>query len=387
MPIDKNSRIYLDNAATTRMDDEVLAAMIPWLAEDFGNPSSQYSYGREARLAVERARKQAASLLGVDPGSIVFTSGGTEANNMAIAGAIHSLGCTHVLFNPLEHHSVLHAIQHYAKDPVTSSALSLRPDGHVNEFELETQLMDAQRAGRRCLVCIMQANNETGLMTDVPEIGALCRRYNAVYFADCVCTIGHYPLSLRDLPIDLASAAAHKFHGPKGVGFLYMRPGLEIGPLLHGGGQERNRRAGTENVAGIVGMVHALAIAHQDYDSDSPRIRHLRHCLLRGLQDRIPAARINSHPKFGLYPLVSVSFARTDATESLIVELDLQGICVSSGSACTGGAASHVMAALGHGDDVTVRFSLSKFNTLEDIDRTLDLLQQKLNPSAAVSAK
>jgi cysteine desulfurase len=387
MSIDTTHRIYLDNAATTRVDPEVLEAMLPWLSEQYGNPSSQYSYGREARLAVERARKEAAALLDADPAGIIFTSGGTEANNMAIAGAVHDLGCTHILYNPLEHHSVLHAVQYYAKSPVITSPLPLRADGHIDQMVFETALMDAHRAGKRCLVCIMQANNETGLMTDVPEVGALCRKYDAVYLADCVCTIGHYPISLRALPIDLSSAAAHKFHGPKGVGLLYVRPGLEIGPLLHGGGQERQRRAGTENVAGIVGMVRALAIHLRDYDADSPRIRHLRHRLIRGLQDRIPAARINSHPMFGLYSVLSVSFPRTDASDSLVLELDMQDICVSSGSACTGGAASHVMAALGHGDDVTVRFSLSKYNSVEDIDRTLALLQQKLNPNAVISVE
>jgi cysteine desulfurase len=387
MSIDTTNRIYLDNAATTRVDPEVLQAMIPWLSENYGNPSSQYSYGREARLAVERARKEIAALLDADPGSITFTSGGTEANNMAIAGAIHDLGCTHLLYNPLEHHSVLHAIQHYAKGSVTSSPLPLHPDGQVDGRALESQLMDAQRAGKRCLVCIMQANNETGLMADVAKIGALCRRYDAVYLADCVCTIGHYRISLRGLPIDLASAAAHKFHGPKGVGLLYVRPGLEIGPLLHGGGQERQRRAGTENVAGIVGMARALAIAHREMDVDMPLIDLYRVMLIRGLQDRIPSVRINSHPVGGHYSILSVSFPRTDASESLVLELDLQGICVSSGSACTGGAPSHVMAALGRGSNVTVRFSFSKYNGVTDIDRTLDLLQQKLNPDAVASAE
>jgi len=377
-------RIYLDNAATTRIDPEVLDAMMPWLSDSYGNPSSQYSYGREARLAIESSRKQAASVLGVDPDCLTFTSGGTEANNMAIAAAVQHPGCTHILYNPLEHHSVLHAIQHYAKGSVTSSALPLRSDGHVDSLVLESQLMDHRLAGRRCLVCIMHANNETGLITDVMEVGTLCRRHDAIYLADCVCSIGHYPMNLGALPIDLATAAAHKFHGPKGIGLLYARTGLQITPLLHGGGQERNRRAGTENVAGIIGMTRALTIAGRDHPADSAHIRSLRDRLLQGLQTRIPSARINSHPLYGLYTVLNISLPRTAETETLLLELDIAGICVSSGSACHAGAPSHVMAALGRGDDVTLRFSFSKYNTTAEIDRVLDVLQQKLVPQSAL---
>jgi cysteine desulfurase len=381
------NRIYLDNAATTRVDPEVLEAIIPWLSDNYGNPSSQYSYGREARLAIEQSRKQAAALLDVPPDSITFTSGGTEANNMAIAAAVQKLGCTNILYSPLEHHSILHAIRHYAVGIVTSSPIPLQADGCIDPMMLEAQLIEARKTGGRTLVCVMHANNETGLFADITRIGTICHRYDALYLADCVCTIGHCPLSLKTLPIDFATAAAHKFHGPKGVGLLYTRPGLEIGPLIHGGGQERQRRAGTENVAGIVGMVRALQISHRDHDVDVSAIRHLRHRLLRGLQDRIPSARINSHPADGLYTVLNVSFPRTTASESLVLEMDLENICVSSGSACHAGAASHVMAALGLGEYVTVRFSLSKYNSSEDIDRTLQLLEQKLNAQKVVRSK
>jgi cysteine desulfurase len=380
----KTKRIYLDSAATTRTDPEVLEAMMPWLSYHYGNPSAQYSYGREARVAIETSRKQAAALLGVDPDCLTFTSGGTEANNMAIAAAVQQLGCTHILYNPLEHHSVLHAIQYYAKGSVTSYALPLRSDGLVDSLTLESQLMDHRRAGQRCLVCVMHSNNETGLMTDIVEVGTLCRRYDAIYLADCVCSIGHYRVNLGALPVDLATAAAHKFHGPKGIGLLYARSGLAITPLLHGGGQERNRRAGTENVAGIIGLTRALVIADRDHQADSTHIRSLRDRLLQGLQLRIPSARLNSHPVYGLYTVLNISLPRTAGTEALLLELDLAGICVSSGRACHAGAPSHVMAALGRGDDVTLRFSFCKYNTAAEIDRVLAVLQQKLIPQSTL---
>jgi cysteine desulfurase len=374
-PTPMSKRIYLDNAATTRIDDEVVQAMLPYLQDNYGNPSSTYSYGREARLAVERARKEVAQLLGAPKESIVFTSGGTESNNMAILAAVRDLACHHIVYTPTEHHSVLHAVEHYAQDGVTMSPLKLVGEGMVDMDDLEWQLRNLSVAGERCLVCIMHANNETEVMADLAAIGRLCRHYGAIFLADCVATIGHLPLSFGELPVDLATAAAHKFHGPKGAGLLYIRPGLPIGALLHGGGQERNQRAGTENVAGIIGLATALRIFYRDYDKDSPAIRHLRLHTWLELHSRIPDIQLNGDLGEGLYTLLNVSLPKTARTEGILNFLDELGICLSGGSACLAGAASHVLAALGRDNGVPLRFSFSKYNTLDEVNVVVGLLE------------
>ncbi len=372
MVTDFPDRIYLDNAATTSMAEEVLEAMLPFFRDDFGNPSSLYSYGREARLRVERARKGIAGTLGVKPANLIFTSGGTESDNMAIAGAVRSLGCNHILYPPTEHHAVLHAVGHYSDTcGVTRSVLMLHEEGLVNFTDLEMQLADQAFLGNKCLVCVMHANNETGVIADLKRIGALCRRYDAVFFSDCVQTIGHYPMSLGELPVDLASAAAHKFHGPKGTGVLYVREGLSVGPLIHGGGQERGLRAGTENVAGIVGLAKALEIAMRDFEKDSLYIAHLRGYLRTKLERLMPGMEFNGESAKGLYTVLSVSFPKTARSESLLLEWEMRGICVSGGSACSGGAGSHVMQALGKSGRVHVRFSFSRYNTVEEVERVV----------------
>lgn len=372
-------RVYLDNAATTPPDDEVLEAMLPYWKNHFGNPSSLYSVGREARLAVEGARKTVAGCLGVRASTLVFTSGGTESNNMAIAGSVRDLGCTHVLYSPTEHHSVLHTLAYYGEGKgITRSELLLQAEGMIDYADLENQLAEQKARGRKCLVCFMHANNETGMLVDLERVGTICRQYGAVFFSDCVQTIGHYPLQLGELPVDLASAAGHKFHGPKGVGLLYMREGLSIGPLLHGGGQERNRRAGTENVAGIVGFAKALEIAKRDYERDGPYIRHLRYYMLQQLQKKFPGILFNGDPLRGLYTVLSVSLPKTEETESLLLHLDSQGICASGGSACSGGAGSHVMEALGKRGRVAIRFSFCKWNTMVEIDQAVQGMGEKI---------
>lgn len=373
------TRIYLDNAATTRVDDAVLLAMLPHLQDAYGNPSALYSYGREARLAVELARKRVATCLGVSPKTLVFTSGGTESNNMAIICAVRDLGCTHILYSPTEHHSVLHTVQQYGEDPVTRGSLRLRGDGQVDYLDLEDQLAAWQSEGKRCLVCLMHGNNETGVITDLMRVGRICRAFDAVFFSDCVCTIGYYPINLEDLLLDLASAAAHKFHGPKGAGLLYIREDLPMGPLLHGGGQELGRRPGTESVAGIVGLAHALTIAHRNHESHSTRIRNLQLYMLRKLQESIPDVHFNGNPSAGLYTILSVSLPRSEKTDGLLLELDLRGICASSGSACTAGAGSHVMEALGKTDQVNIRFSFSKWNTVGEIDKVIAAIAEILS--------
>src|SRR5215470_7192949 len=277
-------RIYFDNAATTALDKEVLEAMLPYMTTHFGNPSSIYSYGRETRLAIETARKTVAKLLNVHPGEIFFTSGGTESNNTAIASAVHDLGCKHIISSPIEHHAVLHTVEHYACGDVTYSHVQLLPNGHVNLDDLEQQLASHDE---RCLVTLMHANNEIGNLLDLHAVGNLCKKYNAIFHSDCVQTVGHYPLDLRKTPVHFISGSGHKFHGPKGVGILYVNDNVKINPFIFGGAQERNMRAGTENVYGIVGFAKALELAMNNLEQDRSYIQSLKTYMIEQLKKNL----------------------------------------------------------------------------------------------------
>ena len=249
-------KIYLDNAATTCLDKEVLDAMLPFMTTSYGNPSSVYSYGRETRLAVETARKTVAKHLNVKPGELFFTSGGTESNNTAISASIRDLGCTHIITSPIEHHAVLHTVEHYCDGAdITYSLVKLLPNGHVDLTDLEEQLATA---GKKTLVSLMHANNEIGNLLPINAVSALCRKYNAVFHSDCVQTVGHYPIDLQRIDVDFITASGHKFHGPKGAGALFIKSPLLPDPIIFGGGHENERRAGTENVAGIIGFAEAM---------------------------------------------------------------------------------------------------------------------------------
>ncbi len=365
------NRIYFDNAATTALDSQVLDAMMPYMTTHFGNPSSIYSYGRETRLAIETARKSVASHLNAHPGEIFFTSGGTESNNTAILSAIRDLGCTHIITSPIEHHAVLHTVEHYDKmDLVTSSYVKILPSGHVDLESLEALLEEHRE--ERCLVSLMHANNEIGNLLPIEEVGEICKKYNAIFHSDCVQTVGHYPIDLRNTPVHFISGAGHKFHGPKGVGILYINDNVKIQPLIYGGGQERNMRAGTENLYGIIGFAKALELAMADYEKDSAYILGLKHYMQEQLQQKINAVGFNGDVAGqSLYTVLSVSFPKNEKTEMILFNLDMKGICVSGGSACSSGAdiGSHVIRAI-HNDPnrVTVRFSFSKHNTKEEVD-------------------
>ncbi|MFM7840194.1 MAG: cysteine desulfurase family protein, partial [Chitinophagaceae bacterium] len=258
------NRIYLDNAATTPIDPVVLEAMLPFLQEKYGNPSSIYSFGRETRLAVETARKSVARLLNAHPGELFFTSGGTESSNTIICGAVRDLGCTHIITSAIEHHATLHTVEElHRRGEVSYSEVKLRSDGHVQLDDLEYLLQT--HADEKILVSLLHANNEIGNLLDWKEVGELCRQYGAFFHADTVQTVGHLPIDLRQTPVHFITGSAHKFHGPKGVGLLYVNENVKINPYLVGGGQERNMRAGTENVYGIVGFAKALELAMQNY--------------------------------------------------------------------------------------------------------------------------
>jgi cysteine desulfurase len=370
-----SERIYLDNAATTPLDPEVLETMLPYLSTHFGNPSSIYSYGRETRLAIETARKTVAKLLGAKPSEIFFTSGGTESNNTAIATAIRDLGCTHIISSPIEHHAVLHTVEYYGQQQdISTSFVKLLDNGDIDYVDLESQLAALKV---KTLVSLMHANNEIGNLLDIERVGNLCKQYDAIFHSDCVQTVGHYPLDLSKLHVHFISGAGHKFHGPKGIGILYVNENITIKPLLLGGGQERNIRAGTENVYGIVGFAKALELSMINYERDSAYINELRLYMKAELEAKIPGVSFNCTGNT-LYTVLSACFPKSEMSEMLLFNLDINHICVSGGSACSSGASvgSHVMQALNKADKwITLRFSFSRFNTKEEIDRVVEKLK------------
>ncbi len=374
------NRIYFDNAATTSLDPLVLEAMMPYLTEKFGNPSSIYSYGRESRLAIENARKSVAKILHAHPAEIFFTSGGTESSNTAIGAAIHNLGCRHIISSPIEHHATSHTVEHYQRSgEVGLHWVKLLPNGHIDLADLEALLADNKE---RCLVSLMHANNEIGNLLDIEAVGNLCKKYNAIFHSDTVQTVGHYPFDLRNTPVHFITGAGHKFHGPKGVGILYVNENVQIKPLILGGSQERNMRAGTENLYGIVGFARALELATAAYEEESARIRDLKLYMAEQLTAHIPGIAFNGDT-FGrsLYTVLNVSFPKTEKSEMILFNLDINGICASGGSACTSGAdlGSHVIRAINNNpNQVAVRFSFSKHNTKEEVDRVVGKLKGML---------
>lgn len=374
------NRIYFDNAATTALDEEVLQTMMPYLTEKFGNPSSIYSYGRETRMAIEIARKSVAKILNAHPSEIFFTSGGTESTNTAINAAVYDLNCKRIVTSPIEHHATLHSVDHLAKaGKVEISYVKLLSNGHIDMADLEELLKNSDE---KCLVTLMHANNEIGNITDIDAVGNLCKTYNAIFFSDTVQTVGHYSFDIRKLPIHFLTAAGHKFHGPKGVGILYINENIKITPFINGGSQERNMRAGTENIYGIVGFAKALEIATVNHEKDSAYINGLKSYMKEKLQEEIPDVYFNGDPLGkSLYTVLSAAFPKTEKSEMLLFNLDIHNICASGGSACTSGAdaGSHVIRALeANSDPITVRFSFSKYNTKEEIDQVVEQLKEMI---------
>ncbi|MBX2922888.1 MAG: cysteine desulfurase [Chitinophagaceae bacterium] len=370
------NRIYFDNAATTPLDSDVLEAMLPYMRERFGNPSAIYSYGRESRLAVENARKSVARILNAHPAEIFFTSGGTESSNTAIAGAVKDLGCTRIITSPIEHHAVLHTVEYLCKGGEAELVfVKLLPDGHVDNADLEALLADSDK---KTLVTLMHANNEIGNMLDLHAVGEICRKYNAIFHSDTVQTVGHFPFDLRDTPVHFITGGGHKFHGPKGVGMLYINENVKIQPFIHGGSQERNMRAGTENLYGIVGFAKALELATAGFEKDSRAIAGIKKHMMDELKKNIPGVVFNGDPRGrSLYTVLNVSFPKTERSEMLLFNLDINHICASGGSACTSGAdqGSHVIKAIYNDPGkVAVRFSFSKYNTKEEVDRVVEKL-------------
>lgn len=373
-------RIYFDNAATTSLDPEVLDVMMPFLSEKFGNPSSVYSYGRETKMAIENARKTVARILNASPGEIFFTSGGTESTNTALNAAIRDLGCKHIITSALEHHATLHTVEYLAHSgQARLSIVKLTDKGHIDLAHLEELLASSPE---RTVVSLMHANNEIGNLLKIKAVGDLCEKYNAIFHSDTVQTVGHYPFDLKNLKVHFLNGAGHKFHGPKGIGILYVNENIQIKPYINGGSQERNMRAGTENIYGIVGFAKALELATERYEQDSTHVKGLKLYMAEKLKEQFPGIIFNGDT-FGssLYTVLNVSFPMTDRSELLLFNLDMSGICVSGGSACTSGAnsVSHVIKAIHNGMSasmVPIRFSFSRHNTKEQVDSVIEKLKE-----------
>ena len=374
------NRIYFDNAATTSLDNEVLQDMMPFLTEKFGNPSSIYSYGRETKMAIESARKNVAKILNAHPSEIFFTSGGTESNNTAITSSVRDLGCKHIITSQIEHHAVTHTVEQLAKQfQIKVSYVHLMPDGHIDIVHLEKLLIENKE---KALVSLMQANNEIGNMLDWHTVGNICKKYNAIFHSDTVQTVGHFPINLKKTPVHFITGAAHKFHGPKGVGLLYINENVRINPFIFGGGQERNMRAGTENLYGIVGFSKALELATNNHDADKNYILEVKKYFYDQLKLNIKGVDFNGDV-WGqcLYTVLSVSFPKTEKSEMLLFNLDINNICASGGSACASGAeaGSHVIRAINYNpNQITVRFSFCKHNTKDEVDVVIQKLKEVL---------
>jgi cysteine desulfurase len=364
-------RVYLDNAATTPLDPEVFEAMRPFMLEDFGNPSSTHSHGRKVRAAIESSRKKIAELLNCTPGEIIFTSGGTEADNSILTGAIQSYGLKHVISSPIEHHAVEHTLATMAKKNLIRLAMvNLDKEGHVDYGHLENLLKENPGS----LVSLMHANNEIGNLLDITRVGELCENYKAYFHSDTVQTVGHYVHDLTKIRIHGMAAAAHKFHGPKGAGFMFIRKDKKIQPFVHGGSQERNMRGGTENVYGIIGLAKALEIAYRDMDAHTRHIQALKKRMIEKLKSNIPGVDFHGASADldkSLYTVLNVCLPESEENDMVLFNLDLQGISASGGSACSSGATtgSHVLGAIYPGSKRgAIRFSFSKYNTAEEVD-------------------
>ena len=371
-------KVYLDNAATTPMDKNVIDEMVSVMNNHFGNPSSIHSFGRESKSIIERSRKKVAKQLNCSPGEIFFTSGGTEADNIAIRCGMSDLGINHAITSKIEHHAVGHTLKDMAsKGLIKLSYVNLDKDGSVDLTHLEELLQSNDRS----FVSLMHANNEIGNLLPLKECGEICQKYNAIFHSDTVQTMAHYYFDLQDLYIHFITAAAHKFHGPKGNGFLFVRDTISIKPLIYGGAQERNLRAGTENVYGIAGLAKALEISYQELDAHRKHIEEIKKYTIESLKEVIPGVEFNGASADldrSLYTVLNILFPKTDIAEMLFYNLDILGISTSGGSACSSGSSigSHVLNEVCSDlQRPSLRFSFSRYNTKGEIDYVIDQLK------------
>ena len=370
-------RVYLDNAATTPIDPEVVETMIPYLQDGFGNPSSTHYYGRQAKAAIETSRRTVAKLINCLPSEIIFTSGGTEADNMAINIAVKQLECKTIITSSIEHHAVGHTVDNICEEKNIEFKLVRFDDkGHVDLNHLEELLASSEG---KVFVSLMHGNNEVGNLLPLKKVSEMCRKHGAYFHSDTVQTMAHYKFDMEDLDIDFITCAAHKFHGPKGIGFLYIKKDIKIGNLIYGGGQERGFRGGTENLYGIVGLAKALEIANTELGKHQIHVQALKSYMIEQLQNRFEDIKFHGDitPEKSLYTVLNVCFPKTEKANMLLFTLDLKGIACSGGSACSSGSvnASHVLTGINADiDRPNARFSFSRFTTKGEIDYALDVL-------------
>jgi len=374
--------VYFDNAATTQIRDEVITAMAEVMKTNYGNASSSHSFGRSAKVLIEKSRKAIASYLNVSAGEIIFTSGGTEADNLILRSAVKDLKVTHIITSKIEHHAVLHTIEQLVKDfKITVSYVDLKPNGNIDFLHLETLLKHESKT----LVSLMHINNEIGNVLNIKKVADLCKAHDALFHSDTVQSVGHYKLDLQAISADFITAAAHKFHGPKGVGFAFIRKNSFLKPSILGGEQERGIRAGTESVHNIVGMELALKTAYDNLDKEAAYIKNLKSYFIETLKTNIREVTFNGHSgnlEKSTYTLVNVCLPIPPKKAAMMLfQLDLKGIACSKGSACQSGSNqnSHVLAELLTEDDLqkpSIRFSFSSYNTKEEIDYVVAILKE-----------
>lgn len=384
-------RVYLDNAATTPVDPQVIAAMMEALTHLYGNPSSIHADGRSARAAVEEARKKVAKYINASIGEVFFTSGGTESNNMVLKNAVRDLGVRRIVSSKLEHHAVLHTLDSLVKQGFcTVEYVHFDKKGQIDMQDLEEILSaneipipSGQRGStEKTLVSLMHSNNEIGTMIDLDEVGNLCKKYNALFHSDTVQTLGFYPIDVQKTKVDFLNGSAHKFHGPKGIGFVYINGDAALKPYIDGGSQERNMRGGTENISGIVGLAKALELAYTDAEAKRTHVEHCRNYLKTQLLDTFDRIEFIGDTEGGHFKVLNVSFPSSPKAELLLFSLDIAGISASGGSACSSGAegGSHVLDALEIDPSrKSIRFSFSHLNTLADVDFVIEKLT-KMTP-------
>ena len=371
-------KVFFDNAATTPMAPEVIDVMTDIMKNHYGNPSSQHSFGRATRSIIETSRKKIANFLNTSPGNIFFTSGGTEADNMAIKCGIKDHNITHAITSKLSHHAVLHPLEELEKSGVIKlSYVEVNEKGQVSLSNLK-ELLESHP---RTFVSILHANNEIGTIQNITAIGDICKEHNAIFHSDTVQTMAHYRYDLQKINVDFIAASAHKFHGPKGIGFVYISDNIKISPLLSGGSQERNMRAGTENLIGIAAISHAMEMAYEKMEEETEYIKRIKSHMIAELKKHIPQVKFNGmcdDIDNSLYTVLSCSFPETPMAEMLLFNLDIKGIACSGGSACTSGSnkGSHVIQEINpNSKRPSVRFSFSKYNTKEEVDYVVDVLK------------
>jgi cysteine desulfurase len=372
-------KVYLDNAATTPLAPEVFDAMVPYLKNEFGNPSSTHFYGRQTKAAIETSRRKVAELIKAKPSEIIFTSGGTEADNMALNCAISDLGVERIITSSIEHHAVIHTAEHICeKSKVELDLVKFTDLGHVDLDHLKQLLA---KSDKKTIVSLMHGNNEIGNLLPLEEVSKLCRQFNAYFHSDTVQTMGHYTFDLEKLDIDFITCAAHKFHGPKGVGFLYVNNKLKNNPFIYGGSQERGMRGGTENLYGIIGLSKAMELAYSDLEKHHKYVQSLKTHMIDSLKSIFEEVSFHGDitPDKSLYTVLNVCLPKTSKASMLLFTLDLKGVACSGGSACTSGSnkGSHVLEGISADTSKpNVRFSFSRFTKKEEVDYALDVLKE-----------